>query len=251
MDIKVSFEDAVAIIAINRPEARNAVNAAVAQGIADAVVEIESRPDIRAAILTGEGGTFCAGMDLKAFLRKEVMRFPDTGFAGFSTAKLAKPYIAAVEGYALAGGFELALTCDFIVASETASFGLPEVKRGLVANAGGMLRLPRQIPHRIAAELVMTGDMYKATQLAPYGLINRLVPEGQALAAARELADKIIANGPLAIATSKRILTEGVNWGEDMFERQYEITAPVFTSEDAREGAAAFAEKRAPRWQGK
>lgn len=251
MDVKVSFEGSIAVIAINRPDARNSVNAAVARAIADANAEVERRPDIRAAILTGEGGVFCAGMDLKAFLQGEVMRFPDTGFAGMTTAKLSKPYIAAVEGYALAGGFEIALACDFIVAAETAKFGLPEVKRGLVANAGGLLRLPRQIPHRIAAEMVMTGDTYEASTLFQYGLINRLVPEGQAMIAAHELADRLVRNGPLAMAVSKRVLREGAHWGEDMFERQYELTAPVFKSADAREGAAAFAEKRMPVWQGR
>lgn len=251
MDVKLSFEDSIAVVAIARPEARNSVNASVAQGIAAAVVEIEQRADIRAAIITGEGGNFCAGMDLKAFLRGEVVRFPDTGFAGITSVKLSKPFIAAVEGYALAGGFEIALACDFIVASETSKFGLPEVKRGLVANAGGLLRLPRQIPHRIAAELVLTGDSYDATDLFRYGLINKLVGEGEAMAGARELAAKLVRNGPLAMAVSKQVLRDSAQWGDDMFERQYALTGPVFKSADAREGAAAFAEKRDPIWQGK
>ncbi|MFN3472619.1 MAG: crotonase/enoyl-CoA hydratase family protein [Blastomonas sp.] len=251
MGVKVSFENAIAVIAINRVEARNSVNAEVAQGIAAAVAEIERRPDIKVGVLTGEGGTFCAGMDLKAFLAGEIMRFPETGFAGLTGVKLSKPFIAAVEGYALAGGFELALACDFIVAAQTAKFGLPEVKRGLVANAGGLLRLPRQIPQRIAAELVLTGDMYDAATLFPYGLINRLVPEGETLSAALELAGKLVRNGPLAMAVSKQVLRESPLWGDDMFERQYELTGRVFTSQDAREGAAAFAEKREPVWQGR
>ena len=251
MSVNVSFDNAVSVIAINRIEARNSVNAAVAHGIADAVAEVERRPDIKVGILTGEGGTFCSGMDLKAFLAGEVMRFPETGFAGLTGVKLNKPFIAAVEGYALAGGFELALACDFIVAAKTAKFGLPEVKRGLVANAGGLLRLPRQIPQRIAAELVLTGDMYDAEALFPYGLINRLVAEGDALSAALELAAKLVRNGPLAMAVSKQVLRESRLWGDDMFERQFALTGPVFTSQDAREGAAAFAEKRDPVWQGK
>jgi enoyl-CoA hydratase len=251
MGVQVRFEDAIGVIAINRPEARNSINAEVAQGIAAAVVEIEKRPEIKVGVVTGEGGMFCAGMDLKAFLRGEVMRFPDTGFAGITAAKLTKPFIAAVEGYALAGGFEVALACDFIVASEAAKFGLPEVKRGLVANAGGLLRLPRQIPQRIAAELVLTGDTYDAAVLFKYGLINRLVPEGQALNSALELAGRLVCNGPLAMAVSKQVLRESILWGDDMFERQYELTGPVLRSEDAREGATAFAEKRAPVWQGR
>lgn len=251
MGVNVSFKDAIAIIAIDRPEARNSVNAEVAQGIAAAVAEIEARADIRVAIVTGEGGNFCAGMDLKAFLRGETVRFPDTGFAGITSVKLSKPFIAAVEGYALAGGFEIALACDFIIASEGAKFGLPEVKRGLVANAGGLLRLPRQIPQRIATELVLTGDSYDAADLFRHGLINRLVPIGQAMAGALDLAAKLVRNGPLAMAVSKQVLRDGMQWGDDMFERQYALTGPVFKSADAREGAAAFAEKRAPVWQGK
>lgn len=251
LDVNVNYDGEIAVISINRPKARNAINANVANGVAEAVIEIEKRPDIKVGVITGAGGVFCAGMDLKAFLRGEVMSFPETGLAGFTRAKLKKPFIAAVEGYALAGGFEVALTCDFIIASETAKFGLPEVKRGLVASAGGLLRLPRQLPKRIATELVLTGDIYDAETLAPYGLINFIVPEGEALKAALKFAEKLAGNGPMAMAVSKQVLNESAFWGEDMFERQYELTRPVFNSEDAREGAAAFAEKRAPVWQGK
>jgi enoyl-CoA hydratase len=167
-------------------------------------------------------------------------------------ATLEKPFIAAVEGYALAGGFEIMLACDIAVASETAKFGLSEVKRGLVANAGGLVRLPRQMPIKLASEFVLTGDIYPASRLANSGLINRLVPEGQALATALEIARSIAANGPMAVSVSRKVLNESREWPEaEMFERQFKITAPVFESEDANEGATAFAEKRAPVWKGR
>lgn len=250
-EVQFVVEDGVALITLNRPAARNAVDRAVAEGVAHALEAAECRADVRAGIVTGAGGHFCAGMDLKAFLRGDVVRVPGWGFAGIAQAQLAKPWIAAVEGYALGGGFEIALACDLIVAAETARFGLPEVKRGLVANAGGLLRLPRQMPRRLAAELVLSGEMVPAAQLAAQGLINRVVAEGEALAAARRLAQAIAANGPLAVAASKRVMQESADWpSAQMFERQSEITAPVFASDDAREGARAFAEKRTPAWRG-
>lgn len=251
MDVEFEVKDGIAVITINRPDKRNSVNQAVAEGIAAAIEKIADDPDIRVGIVTGKGGHFCAGMDLKAFLKGEVVRTPKGGFAGIAQAKLEKPIIAAVEGFALAGGFEIALACDFIVASEDAKVGLPEVKRGLVANAGGLLRLPQQIPSRIAAEMILTGEIYTALDLAPYGIFNRLVPAGRALEEALDLARKISANGPLAVAASRRVLRESGGWPmEEVFERQFGITAPVFKSNDAREGAAAFAEKRQPLWSG-
>jgi enoyl-CoA hydratase len=250
--VRVDVADGVAIITLARPEVRNAVNAAMAVAMSHALARVESDPQIRISVLTGEGGHFCSGMDLKAFLRKEVMRVEGGGFAGVTEARLTKPLIAAVEGYALAGGFEIAMACDLIVASEDAKFGLSEVKRGLVANAGGLVRLPRQIPIKIAAELIFTGDMYPASYLASHGLINRLVPAGQALETACELARKIAGNGPLAIAASKQVLYESQDWETaELFSRQREITDSVFTSADAGEGALAFAEKRAPVWRGR
>lgn len=252
MPIEFTLDDGVAIITINRPEARNAIDRETSLAVEEAVKKINADPDIRCAVVTGAGGNFCAGMDLKAFLRGEVVRLPDTGFAGMTQGELAKPFIAAVEGYALAGGFEIMLACDMVVASETAKFGLSEVKRGLVANAGGLVRLPRQMPVKLASEFVLTGDMFPAQRLAEAGLVNRIVPEGEALATAIALARTIAANGPMAVAISRRVLRESLEWPEDeMFERQFEITAPVFASEDAREGAAAFAEKRKPVWQGR
>jgi enoyl-CoA hydratase len=249
--VDFSVEDGIATVAINRPEARNAINQAVAEGVAAALDEVESRRDIAVGILTGAGGTFCAGMDLKAYLRGENMRIGERGLAGVTQAVSGKPWIAAIEGHALAGGFELALWCDLIVAAEDAKVGLPEVKRGLVARAGGLLRLPRQLPTRLAAELALTGDIVPIADLARHGFVNSLVPAGQALAAARALAARIAANGPLAVAASKQILRDSPDWeAAERFSRQLEITAPVFASADAKEGAIAFAEKRAPVWRG-
>lgn len=249
VDLEVA--DRIAVVTINRPEARNTVDLSVTQGLVAALDEVESRNDISVGILTGAGGNFCAGMDLKAFLRGEVVRVPNRGFAGVTQFKSSKPWIAALEGYALAGGFEIALWADLIIATVDTKVGLPEVKRGLVANAGGLLRLPRQMPSRIAAELVLTGDMVPASQLQPYGIVNHIVAAGEALEEARRMAARIASNGPLAIAASKRVMQEGMDWStSEMFDRQNEITLPVFSSADAREGAQAFAEKRTPVWRG-
>jgi enoyl-CoA hydratase len=243
--------DGIALMMINRAQARNSIDHAAAVGIADAIERIETDANIRLGILTGAGGTFCAGMDLKAFLRGEQVRFPGSGFGGLTERRTIKPLIAAVEGYALAGGFELALACDLIVAASDARFGLPEVKRGLVPNAGGLLRLPRQLPFRIAMELVLTGEMVTSATLESRGLINRVVQPGTALEEARRLAAVIVANGPLALAACKRVMTESQDWdSRDMFARQAEITGPVLSSLDAQEGAKAFAEKRTPQWRG-
>ena len=251
MAVKFELDEGIAIVTIDRPEARNAVDRETALAIDEAIRRIDSERAIRVGVITGAGGNFCAGMDLKAFLRGEMMRFPETGFAGVTQANIAKPLIAAVEGYALAGGFEIALACDLVVAAEDAKFGLTEAKRGLVANAGGLVRLPRQLPAKIASEMVLTGDIYPAALLAQHGLINRIVPKGEALGAALDYARKIAANGPLAVAVSKRVLAESQDWPTDeMFDRQNAITAMVFASADAREGATAFTEKRAPVWRG-
>lgn len=243
--------DGVATLTINRPEARNSVDRSVAVGLREGIEAIENDPAIRVGILYGAGGTFCAGMDLKSFLKGEQVKFPASGFAGITERRLSKPMLAAVEGYAVAGGFEVALACDLIIAARDAKFGLPEVRRGLVANAGGLLRLPRQIPFRIAMELVLTGELLDAPVLANHGLINRLVEPGEALSEARKLASVIASNGPLATSVSKQVVTESQDWkSREMFKLQNEITAAVFKSQDAREGALAFAEKRQPRWRG-
>jgi enoyl-CoA hydratase len=243
--------DGIAVITINRPEARNAVNGAVARGIAAAVEELDALTEVRVLVLTGADGNFSAGMDLKAFLAGDSPIAEGRGFGGIVERPPAKPVIAAVEGYALAGGFELALACDLIVASEEARFGLPEVRRGLVAGAGGLLRLPRRIPYHLAMEVALTGEHFPAARLHQAGLISRLVPAGQALAGAMELAGRVALGAPLALAASKRVITESADWpAGEAFARQGAILGPVFTSADAMEGAVAFAEKRQPAWRG-
>jgi len=244
-------QGAVLIITINRPEARNAVNGAVAQGLAAAAEELDSRKDLSIGVLTGAGGTFCAGMDLKGFLTGDNPIVEGRGFAGITERPPAKPLIAAVEGYALAGGCELALSCDLIVAARDSQFGLPEPKRGLVAGAGGLLRLPRRIPFHIAMEIALTGEKYPAERMARLGLVNRLTEPGEALAGARDLALQVAENAPLALAATKKIIVESADWDStEMWRKQSEITLPVFTSKDAQEGPAAFAEKRKPVWKG-
>jgi enoyl-CoA hydratase len=242
----------VLVITINRPDQRNAVNAAVAQGIAAALDELDGDSELSLGVLTGAGKGFCAGMDLKAFLAGEIPYADDRGFAGITQRASAKPLIAAVEGFAVAGGLEVALACDLIVAARGARLGVPEVKRSLVAAGGGLLRLPRVLPRNVAMELTLTGDPIGAERAHELGLVNRLADPGKALETALELAEAMAANGPLALAATKRILTESVDWPEsEFFARQGEIVAPVQASEDAREGARAFAEKRAPVWKGR
>ncbi|GII66968.1 enoyl CoA dehydratase/isomerase [Sphaerisporangium krabiense] len=250
-EVLVEVDGGVAVITINRPEVRNAINGAVARGVAAALDELEERKDVSVYVLTGAGGNFSAGMDLKGFLSGDLPVVEGRGFGGITEGPPRKPVVAAVEGYALAGGFELVLSCDIVVASREARFGLPEPKRGLVAAAGGIMRLPRRIPYHIAMEIALTGDFYPADRLRELGLVNRVTPPGEALAAAREVAEKIAANAPLALLATKRIVVESADWPrEEMFARQAAISGPVFGSKDAQEGAAAFAQKRAPRWTG-
>ena len=250
-EVLTSEEDGILIVIINRPEAKNAMTKAAAEGIAAAMDRLDSDDNLRVGILTGAGGTFCSGMDLKGFLRGESPSIEGRGFGGIVQKPPEKPLIAAVEGYALAGGLELMIACDLVTANTGAKFGIPEVKRGLVAAAGGVMMLPDQIPERIAMELALTGDFIDAARAYELGLINRIT-DGEALVAAKELAASIVANGPLAVRVSKQVIKQSRGWPMDeRYTRQTQLIAPVFVSEDAREGAAAFAEKRAPNWKGK
>lgn len=247
----VEVRGSVQIMTLNRPEARNAATLEMSEAMVAALDELDANPALQVGIITGAGGTFCAGMDLKGFLQGKRPSVPGRGFCGVTMKPPRKPLIAAVEGYALAGGFEVVLSCDLIVASRAAQFGLPEVKRGLAATAGGLLRLPKRLPYHVAMECILTGDMFSAERAAALGLVNRLTDVGGALDVALALAKSIAANGPLALAASKQVASESGEWSrEEMFDRQAVITTPVFASQDAREGAAAFAEKRAPVWQG-
>ena len=250
-ELLTEVRDGVLIVTINRPEAKNAMNAAAAQGIADAMDRLDSDDSLRVAILTGAGGTFCSGMDLKGFLRGERPFVEGRGFGGITEKGPVKPLIAAVEGYALAGGMELMISCDLVVANRNAKFGIPEAKRGLAAAAGGLVKLPTMIPPKIAMELALTGEFIDAQRAYDLGLINR-VTDGPALDAALELARAITANGPLAVRVSKQVINESAGWSlSERWQKQGELTAQVFMSEDAREGSLAFAEKRAPNWKGK
>lgn len=241
----------VLVVTIDRPETKNAMNRAAAKGVAAAMDRLDAEDELRVGVLTGAGGTFCSGMDLKAFLKGESPSVEGRGFGGVVQRPPEKPLIAAVEGYALAGGLELMIACDLVVADKGAKFGIPEVKRGLVAAAGGVMMLPDQIPERIAMELALTGEFIGAERAYELGLINRIA-DGDVLDAALELAETIAANGPLAVQVSKRILRQSRGWSMDeRYDRQAQAIAPVFVSEDAREGAAAFAEKRAPNWKGR
>jgi enoyl-CoA hydratase len=246
--VHVEADGDVLVVTIDRPEARNAVNLAVAEGIAAALERLDGDDALRVGVLTGAGGTFCAGMDLKAFVAGERPHVEGRGFAGIVQGPPRKPLIAAVEGWAVAGGFEIALACDLIVAARDARFGIPEVKRGLVAAGGALIRLPRRIPYHIAMDLALTGDPIPAERAYELGLVARLAEPGGAVVAARKLAATIAANGPLAIDATKGILAADE---AGLWEHQAELADPVFGSEDAREGAVAFAEKRPPVWRGR
>lgn len=242
----------VLVITLNRPKARNAVNRALAEGVAAAIDQLEADDGLRVAVLTGAEGTFCSGMDLKAFVAGELPEVEGRGFGGLTEYRSSKPIIAAVEGYALAGGFEMAIACDLIVAASDSRFGIPEVKRGLAAAAGGLVKLPKQIPYHVAMELALTGDFVTADRVYELGLINRVCENGEALEQALELAEKIAANGPLAVAASLETLSSAQDWSSDeMMAKQAKILEPVLKSEDAIEGSVAFAEKRPPVWKGR
>ncbi|HEY2706216.1 MAG TPA: crotonase/enoyl-CoA hydratase family protein [Candidatus Dormibacteraeota bacterium] len=244
--------DGVLVITLNRPGARNSVDAAVAAGVAAALDELDADSTLHAGIITGAGGYFCAGMDLKAFVRGESPRAGDRGFAGICQRPPEKPIIAAVEGFALAGGLEIALACDLVVAARGARLGIPETKRGLAAAAGGLLRLPRRIPYHVAMQMALTGEPITAERAYEVGLVVELCEPGAALDAALRLGGLIAANGPLAVRVSKQVIRSAMDWDEsEAWTRQSELVGPVFSSADAREGAVAFAEKRPPVWQGR
>jgi len=250
--VLVERHEHVLLITLNRPDARNSVNAALAAGMAMALDELDEDDGLRAGVITGAGKGFSAGMDLKAFVRGESPHVDGRGFAGIVQKPPRKPLIAAIEGFAVAGGLEIALSCDLIVAARDAKLGIPEVKRSLVAAGGALLRLPHRIPYHVAMELALTGDPITAERAYELGMVNRVAEPGGATDAALELAEKVAQNAPLALAASKRIIVESSEWTEDeRWQRQGEIAGPVFVSEDAREGATAFAEKRNPVWKGR
>ncbi len=247
--------DHIALVTLNRPEARNAINDEVAKLMDSYVKQIEADNDIRVVVLTGAGEiAFSAGADLKLISqgRGSELGTPDGGFGGFVYQKKDKPWIAAVGGFALAGGLEFALTCDMIVASERAVFGLPEVTRGIIAAAGGMYRLPRVLPRAIALEIMATGGRFSAEQALQYGMINRLVPHEKLMDEAFALAETIAVNAPLAVVESLKVGRLAYDRAEgELIRLTDQGNAKVFQSEDAREGPLAFVEKRKPVWKGR
>jgi enoyl-CoA hydratase/carnithine racemase len=251
-EVRTEHVGSTLLITIDRPKARNAVNAAVAAGLAAALDELESDPALRVGVLTGAGGTFCAGMDLKAALKGESPEVESRGFGGLTEAELTKPLIAAVEGNALGGGFELALGCDLIVAAYDARLGLPEVKRGLIAAGGGVIRLPKRIPHHLAMEFLLTGEPVSGRHAAELGLVNRVASPGEATAVALQLAEQLAVNAPLALAAVKQLVRAANGVPEaDAFAAQRKVMGDLTSSADVREGMTAFAERRAPKWTGK
>jgi enoyl-CoA hydratase len=244
--------DDVLVITLNRPEVRNAVNAALADGVGKALDRLDAEDELRLGVITGTGGFFSAGMDLGAFVKGESPYYEGRGFAGIAERASEKPLIAAIEGFAVAGGLEIALSCDLIVAAKGAKMGIPEAKRSLVAAAGALLRLPRRMPYHAVMELALSGDAWTAERFHELGVVNRLVEPGAALDEALEMARALSKNGPLALIASKQVLQQQFDWTSDeMWGKQAAIVGPVMVSEDAKEGATAFKEKRDPVWRGR
>ena len=249
--VYVERDGPVLVVTIDRPHVRNAIDGAVAEGLAAALDELDGDPMLRSAVLAGAGGGFSAGMDLKAFKNGERPYARDRGFAGIVERPSTKPLVAAIEGFAVAGGLEVALACDIIVAARDARLGIPEVKRGLVAAGGALLRLPARVGHGAAMQLALTGELIEGEQAQAIGLVDHVTDPGEALGTALRLAVAIAENAPLALQATKRVLLEAADWAHtEKFDRQRSIVEPVFRSDDAQEGAAAFMEKRAPIWRG-
>lgn len=255
--VLVNKVDGVAIITLNRPLARNAVNAALSSALGQALEDLDADPELRVGLVTGAGQAFCAGADLKALGAGEPITaddHPEWGFAGLVQHEISKPLIAAVNGFALGGGTEILLACDLAVLSEDASLGFPEVRRGLFAAAGGLIRMPRQVPTKIVMELALTGEAMNARDALRWGLVNRVVPSNRVMAEAMGLAQAVAANAPLAVRASKKIVhratATGSTWDGQVWELQDAELARILASEDAQEGTRAFAEKRQPSWSG-
>jgi enoyl-CoA hydratase len=246
-EVLTERRDRVLLITLNRPKARNAVNSALATGLVAAVEELDSDDGLTAGVLTGAGDGFCSGMDLKAFATEG----PPKAFDGFLRGGAKKPLIAAIEGFAVAGGLEIAVTCDLLVAAKGSRLGIPEVGVGLFAAGGALMRLPRLLPYGVAMEMALTGDPITAEKALEYGLIARLAEPGKAVDEAIALATRIAKNAPLSVAASKQMIVDSFGRTEEEFwKHQIPLMAKVFASDDAKEGPRSFAEKRAPKWTG-
>lgn len=252
VNVATELDGRALVISLNRPDARNAVNGQVAREMAAILDDLDADPNLRVGIIRGEGRGFSAGMDLKGFLEGDMPSFEDRGFGGFAQKPPRTPLIAAIEGFAVAGGLEMALACDLIVAASDAKLGLPEVKRSLIAAGGGLLRLAQRIPYHVAAEIALTGDHIPVERLYQVGLINRVAEPGQALETALALAAQLVDNAPLGLELSKVVLEGAADWGlTEGWVQQEPLMERINNSEDAREGASAFAERRAPQWKGR
>lgn len=246
-EILTERRDRVLLITLNRPQARNAINTALARALTAAIEELDDDDGLTAGVLTGAGGGFCAGMDLKAFATEG----PPKGFDEFLRKGAKKPLIAAIEGFAVAGGLEIALTCDLLVAAKGVKLGIPEVGVGLFAAGGALMRLPRLVPYGVAMEMALTGDPITAEKALEYGLVTRVAEPGKAVDEAIALATRIAKNAPLSVAASKQLIVDSFGRTEEEFwKHQIPEMRKVFASNDAKEGPRSFAEKRAPKWSG-
>jgi crotonobetainyl-CoA hydratase len=255
-EVVLERRGSILLMTLNRPHARNAVNAALSTALGAALEQLAVDPELRVGVITGAGAAFSAGADLKELAQNRpvhALEHPEWGFGGIVQHYIDKPLIAAVNGFALGGGTEIALTCDLVVADETASFGLPEVRQGLLAAAGGVFRLPRQIPWRVAMELILTGEAISADRAAALGLVNRVTKPGQCVAGALALAELIAGNAPLSVQASKRLVHASKDYGSDWDDELWALNRAemlkLWRTADAREGSTAFAERRSPVWR--